>query len=95
MIDTGSLAGLSDARRAKAIDAVHKHPETSLVAGRAGSFRWCVAGAFCCLFRQVVGIYTPFDYLTNWQIAVAQTMLREGKSLKRIAPSVGYANPRR
>jgi AraC-like DNA-binding protein len=46
---------------------------------------------FATRFREVVGI-TPFDYLTNWRLGVAQTMLRKGKSLKLIAPAVGYAN---
>ena len=91
LIDTGILAGLSDARLAKAIDAMHKHPETSW------SLEWLAQSAgmsrarFAAHFRQVVGT-TPFDYLTNWRIAVAQTMLREGKSLKQIARAVGYTN---
>jgi AraC-like DNA-binding protein len=35
---------------------------------------------------------TPFDYLTNWRLGVAQTMLRKGSSLKLTAAAVGYAN---
>ena len=91
LIDTGILAGLGDARLAKAIDAMHRHPETSWsleeLARSAGMSR----ARFAAYFRQVVGT-TPFDYLTNWRIVVAQTLLREGKSLKRVAPAVGYAN---
>jgi AraC-like DNA-binding protein len=47
---------------------------------------------FAARFRQVVGM-TPFDYLTDWRLGVAQTMLRKGSSLKLIAAAVGYANP--
>ena len=83
--------GLGDPRLARALDAMHKHPETSwsleALAQSAGMSR----ARFAAHFRQVVGI-TPFDYLTNWRMAVAQTMLLQGKSLKRIAPAVGYAN---
>ena len=46
---------------------------------------------FALNFRRIVGL-TPFDYLTDWRIGIAQTMLRRGESLKLIAPSVGYAN---
>lgn len=46
---------------------------------------------FAPRFRQVVGM-TPFEYLTNWRLGVAQTMLRKGDSLKLIASAVGYAN---
>jgi len=91
VIDSGVLMGLSDDRLGKAIEAIHAHPETSWsleeLAQRAGMSR----ARFAAHFRQVVGM-TPFDYLTNWRLGVAQTMLRKGKSLKLIAPSVGYTN---
>lgn len=35
--------------------------------------------------------HVAFDYLTNWRLGVAQTMLRKGNSLKLIAVAVGYA----
>jgi transcriptional regulator GlxA family with amidase domain len=91
LIDSGVLMGLSDLRLGKAIGGMHKHPETSWsleqLAQRAGMSR----ARFAAHFRQVVGM-TPFDYLTNWRLGVAQTMLRKGNSLKLIASAVGYAN---
>ena len=91
LVDSGVLIGLSDLRLGKAIEGMHKHPETSRsleqLAQRAGMSR----SRFAAYFRQVVGM-TPFDYLTNWRLGVAQTMLRKGKSLKLIASAVGYAN---
>jgi AraC-like DNA-binding protein len=91
LIDSGILLGLSDPRLGKAIEDMHKHPETSWsleqLAQRAGMSR----ARFAAYFRQVVGI-TPFDYLTNWRLGIAQTMLRKGSSLKLIATAVGYAN---
>jgi AraC-like DNA-binding protein len=84
LIDSGILMGLSDLRLGKAIEGMHKHPETSWsleqLAQRAGMSR----ARFAAYFRQVVGM-TPFDYLTNWRLGVAQTMLRKGNSLKLIA----------
>lgn len=91
LVNSGILAGLSDDRLAKAIDAMHKHPETSWSLEKLAQSAGMSRARFAAHFRQVVGM-TPFDYLTNWRIAITQTMMREGKSLKRIAPAVGYAN---
>jgi AraC-like DNA-binding protein len=46
---------------------------------------------FAIDFRHFVGV-TPFDYLTDRRIGLAQTLLRKGKPLKIVAPSVGYAS---
>lgn len=91
LVDSGVLLGLADERLGKAIEGMHKHPEISWsleqLAQRAGMSR----ARFAVRFREVVGV-TPFDYLTNWRLGVAQTMLRKGSSLKRIAAAVGYTN---
>jgi AraC-like DNA-binding protein len=91
LLDSGVLLGLADERLGKAIEVMHKHPEApwSLeeLAQRAGMSR----ARFAAHFRQVVGM-TPFDYLTDWRLGVAQTMLRKGRSLKLIASAVGYTN---
>ena len=91
LVDSGVLVGLSDPRLAKAIEAMHRHPEVSWslegLARHAGMSR----ARFAAYFRKVVGT-TPFDYLTNWRLGIAQTMLRKGNSLKLIATAVGYTN---
>jgi transcriptional regulator GlxA family with amidase domain len=91
LVDSGVLLGLSDPRLSKAIGAMHEHPEISWsleqLAQQAGMSR----ARFAAHFRKVVGI-TPFDYLTNWRLGIAQTMLRKGNSLKLIATAVGYTN---
>jgi len=91
LIDSGVLSGLADERLGKAIQFMHKHPETSWsldqLAQQAGMSR----ARFAARFRHVVGV-TPFEYLTDWRLGVAQTMLRKGSSIKLIAASVGYAN---
>jgi AraC-like DNA-binding protein len=87
LVDSGVLLGLGDPRLGKAIEVMHKHPETSWsleqLAQQAGMSR----ARFAAHFRKVVGI-TPFDYLTNWRLGIAQTMLRKGNSLKLIASAV-------
>jgi len=42
-------------------------------------------------FRKTVGI-TPGNYLVEWRIGVAQSLLRNGKSIQFVADAVGYAN---
>jgi AraC-like DNA-binding protein len=90
-LDSGVLMGLSDPRLGKAIEAMHKHPETSWSLEQLAQCAGMSRARFAASFRQVVGT-TPFDYLTDWRLGIAQTMLRKGSSLKVIAASVGYAN---
>lgn len=91
LLDSGVLSGLADERLSRAMEVMHKHPETpwslEQLARRAGMSR----ARFAARFRQIVGM-TPFNYLTDWRLGVAQTMLRKGSSLKLVAAAVGYAN---
>ena len=75
LIDSGVLMGLSDPRLGKAIDAMHKHPETSWSLEQLAQCAGMSRARFAPHFRQVVDM-TPFEYLTNWRLGVAQTMLR-------------------
>jgi AraC-like DNA-binding protein len=92
LIKGGVLAGLADARLAKALTMMHEQPEQDwsleTLAQTAGMSR----ARFAVHFREAVGT-TPLDYLTDWRISVAQTLLRRGKPLKMVAPAVGYSNP--
>jgi AraC-like DNA-binding protein len=92
LIKGGVLAGLADARLAKALTMMHEQPEQpwslETLAQTAGMSR----ARFAVHFREAVGT-TPLDYLTDWRISVAQTLLRRGKPLKMVAPAVGYSNP--
>jgi transcriptional regulator GlxA family with amidase domain len=91
LVDSGVLLGLSDSRLGEAIEAMHKRSETSWTLEELAQAARMSRARFAVYFRQVVGM-TPFDYLTNWRLGVAQTMLRKGNSLKLIAATVGYAN---
>jgi AraC-like DNA-binding protein len=91
LVDSGVLLGLADERLGKAIEGMHKHPETPWSLEQLAQSAGMSRARFAAHFRQVVGM-TPFDYLTNWLLGVAQTMLRKGNSLKLIATAVGYTN---
>lgn len=91
LLDSGILLGLADERLSKAIEVMHKHPEVPWSLEELGRRAGMSRARFAARFRQVVGV-TPFDYLTDWRLGIAQTMLRKGSSLKLIAAAVGYAN---
>jgi AraC-like DNA-binding protein len=91
LIRGGVLMGLADPRLANAIAVIHERPEhpwsLQELAQAAGMSR----ARFAVHFREVVGV-TPFDYLADWRIGMAQTLLKRGNPLKIVAPSVGYAS---
>ncbi|MGO4210056.1 cupin domain-containing protein [Terriglobus sp. 2YAB30_2] len=91
IVESGILPGLSDPRLSRAIEAMHQRPETSWSLEHLAQLAGMSRARFAVHFRQVVGM-TPFDYLTNWRLGIAQTMLQKGNSLKLIAAAVGYAN---
>jgi len=91
LVESGVLLGLADERLGKAIEAMHKHPETAWSLEQLAQCAGMSRARFAAHFHQVVGM-TPFDYLTNWRLGIAQTMLRKDNSLKLIASAVGYAN---
>jgi AraC-like DNA-binding protein len=91
LLDSGALLGLADERLGQAMERMHKHPEVPWSLEELARLAGMSRARFAARFRHIVGV-TPFEYLTDWRLGVAQTMLRKGKSLKIIAAAVGYAN---
>jgi AraC-like DNA-binding protein len=91
LIQKGTLAGLSDPRIAKTLSAIHREPgqpwTLEAMAEQAGMSR----ARFALHFRNVVG-NTPFDYLAEWRIGTAQSLLKKGQPLKTVVPEVGYSS---
>lgn len=87
----GLLTGLSDPRLARALVALHDAPgapwSLESMASQAGMSR----SAFAAAFKEGVG-QPPAAYLADWRLSLAQTQLREGRSVKAIADDLGYAN---
>ncbi|MGB4360279.1 MAG: AraC family transcriptional regulator [Rhodoferax sp.] len=87
----GTLAGLADARLAKAIAAIHDDPaqerDLSSMAALAGMSR----ARFAVRFKEVTG-ETPADYLASWRVMTAQALLKKGRLLKHVADDVGYGS---
>jgi AraC-like DNA-binding protein len=89
LVDSGVLLGLGDPRLAPAIAAIHKRPEHAWSLKELAKTAGMSRARFAVHFRSVVGL-TPFEYLSDWRIGVAQGLLKRGEPLKLVAPSVGF-----
>jgi AraC-like DNA-binding protein len=85
------MAALADKRLAIAVTAMHDRPHIhwtlELLAQTAGMSR----ASFANHFRTTTGT-TALGYLTAWRMEVVKTQLKKGKTLKVIAPLVGYGS---
>lgn len=91
-IRPGLVNGMSDARLARALVAMHDAPGDAWTLERMAEQAGMSRTAFANTFRDLVG-QTPADYLTGWRVALAQNGLRDGRSIKVLAEELGYANP--
>ncbi len=91
LIEGGILMGLADPRLSKAIAQMHERPEHEWTLDTLAQIASMSRARFAVQFRRVVGV-TPFDYLADWRIGVAQTLLKRGEALKIVAPAVGYSS---
>lgn len=91
LVDGGLVAGLSDERLARAIAALHAEPQRpwtlDAMAAAAGMSR----ARFAARFNAVVGL-PPGEYLTQWRLGLARTLLRRGRPVKQVAMDVGYGS---
>jgi len=85
----GMLAGLMDPQLNKVLQAIHNKPEESWTLEIMSEIACMSRSKFAEMFRKTIG-KTPNDYLANWRIGVAQTLLKQGKSVSIVANSVGY-----
>jgi AraC-like DNA-binding protein len=89
-VQGGMIAGLSDARLARALVAMHRTParawSLSALAAEAAMSR----SAFAAAFRRVTGV-TPGGYLSDWRLTLATALLRDGHPLKQVAEEVGFS----
>jgi AraC-like DNA-binding protein len=90
-IALGLASGLADPQLARALTAMHEQPghpwSVDSLADQAAMSR----SAFASRFKGTVGM-TPADYLADWRMTIAKKCLRQGQSVKAIAPDLGYAN---
>lgn len=85
----GMLSGLMDPQLKKVLQALHNEPEKSWTIETMAEIAAMSRSKFADVFKRVIG-QTPNEYLVNWRVGVAQTLLKQGKSVSLVANSVGY-----
>lgn len=88
----GLIAGLADPRLARVLDAVHQRPQAPWTLETMADVAGMSRARFAARFKALLG-QAPADYLTQWRLGVAQTLLREGRAIHDVASAVGYASP--
>ena len=87
----GLIQGLAHPKLARALTAMHERPGAAWsldsMAHAAGMSR----SAFAAEFKLQVGV-TPAEYLLNWRVSLAQSMLLAGSSIKLASEKLGYAS---
>lgn len=90
-VQTGPLSGLAHPKLARALTQMHERPgeawSLATLAAAAGMSR----SSFAAEFRTQLGT-TPAEYLLRWRVSLAQTMLRDGTSVKAASDALGYAS---
>ncbi len=94
VMDSGALKGgifsaLADQRLARAVTAMHDRPAHPWTLDELADLAGMSRARFAVNFREAVGM-TPVDYLTDWRMSVAQTLIRQGRPIKNVASAVGY-----
>lgn len=87
----GMLAGLSHPQISKVMMAFHADPAEHWSLDSMAELAGMSRSKFAELFRQVLG-QTPGDYLTEWRMGIAQSMLKKGKPVGWVANATGYEN---
>lgn len=87
----GLIAGLSHPQLSRALVAMHEAPGEAWTLERMAACAGMSRTVFAVKFNAVLG-QTPAAYLTAWRMALAQSRLTEGASLKQLADELGYAS---
>jgi len=86
----GMLRGMADQGIARAMLAIHDHPERPWTVALLASACYLSRTVFSERFRQLVGM-TPMQYLTSYRMAVAAEKLKDpALTLDAVAAAVGY-----
>lgn len=87
--EVGMLSIYGHPRLAKAIYAIHQHPEQEWTLDSLAKEAALSRTTFAETFKSVSG-WTPGQYLAWWRMQLAWSMLRDGESSAEVANKVGY-----
>lgn len=90
-VPVGPLKALGDERLLRAVNSIHSNPGQNWTLERLAEIATMSRATFARRFREQMG-GTPLDYLTQWRMTVAQSLIAQGVPIKSIAPQVGYTS---
>lgn len=90
-IQEGLLSGLAHPKLARALTSLHERPGQSWSLAAMAHEANMSRSAFAAEFKACLGT-TPATYLLRWRVAIAQSMLRGGASVKSVSDQLGYAS---
>lgn len=91
-LPVGLLTGLGDPQLAAVLVRLHEKPGELWTLDTMAQVAGMSRSAYAARFKAFVGT-SPADYLAKWRLAITQSELRKGTSIKTIADHLGYANP--
>lgn len=83
------LQGLAHPGLARALAAMHEHPERRWTLSGLAAEAYMSRSSFADTFHRLLGC-TPLAYLRQWRIGLLQQGLRNGLTLPSLAEQVGY-----
>jgi len=88
----GLLRGMSDPQLAAALQRIHADAAGDISVARLAKEAGLSRSGFFDRFRREIG-RAPMDYLTDWRMAIAKTLLRQGGVTNaEIARRIGYGS---
>lgn len=91
IMNHGLLAGLAHPQLSKVLLAIHEAPEKQWGLEMMAEQALMSRSKFADLFRRTVG-QSPGDYLIDWRIVVAKSLLQKNQPVALVANEVGYEN---
>jgi transcriptional regulator GlxA family with amidase domain len=87
----GLIQSLAHPKLARALTAMHERPGAAWSLDSMAQAAGMSRSAFSAEFKLQLGV-TPADYLLNWRVSLAQSMLLAGSSIKLVSEKLGYAS---
>lgn len=87
----GLLAGLAHPQISQVLLAIHDSPERQWGLTEMAELALMSRSKFSDLFKRIVG-QSPGDYVIDWRIIVAKSLLQQNKAVALVANAVGYEN---
>lgn len=91
-LSAGLFAGLAHPRLARALTALHERPGDPWTLASMAAMAGMSRSAFAACFKEVLGT-SPAEYLLQWRVSIAQSLLAEGAPVKAVSDRLGYASP--